>query len=89
MNKTTAAILITVFLFFVNVMAIAQCAMCRASVENSISENSDSFGASLNTGILYLFAMPYLLITLIAFFWFRASRKNQRYFELSLRNNKK
>jgi len=60
------------------VEAMAQCAMCRASVENSISSDSESFGASLNTGILYLFVTPYLLVALIAFLWYRGSRKNEK-----------
>lgn len=78
-----------VFIFLIHAEASAQCAMCRASVENSISENSDLFGASLNTGILYLFAMPYLLIGLIAFLWIRNSRKNGKKFEISFRNGNK
>ncbi|MBR9999718.1 MAG: hypothetical protein KFF73_12155 [Cyclobacteriaceae bacterium] len=67
----------------------AQCAMCRASVENSISENSESFGASLNTGILYLFVMPYILVALFAWLWFRGRRKNENNFSISIRPGKK
>lgn len=58
--------------------AWAQCAMCRASMENSISSNSENFSAGLNVGILYLFVTPYLLIGLIAFLWYRARKTNAR-----------
>ena len=35
-----------------------------------------NFAAGLNFGILYLFFTPYLLLAVIAFFWYRNSRKN-------------
>ena len=54
----------------------AQCAMCRATVENSISQGHAGFAASLNAGIIYLFITPYLLAAVVAFVWFRSSRKN-------------
>ncbi|MBT8196156.1 MAG: hypothetical protein HKO56_01160 [Bacteroidia bacterium] len=37
-----------------------QCAMCKAAVESE-AENGGSIGAGLNSGILYLMAVPYLL----------------------------
>lgn len=55
----------------------AQCAMCRVQVENNVSHGETAVAAGLNFGILYLFAMPYLAFLLIAFFWYRASKKNQ------------
>lgn len=56
-------------------VAHAQCAMCRATVENSISDGGTSLAAGLNTGILYLGAFPYLLVALIAFLWYRNSKR--------------
>jgi hypothetical protein len=62
--------------FGINVQGVvAQCAMCRATVENNISDGGASFAAGLNTGILYLGAFPYLLVVLIAYLWLKASRK--------------
>ena len=52
----------------------AQCAMCKASVENNISEGSSGFSAGLNTGILFLFVTPYLLISLIGLLWYWKSK---------------
>jgi hypothetical protein len=63
----------------------AQCSMCRASMENSISRDSDQFSAGLNVGILYLFIMPYLLFGLIAFFWYRTSKKNGEKIKIKIR----
>lgn len=52
----------------------AQCAMCRASVENNISEGSTGLSAGLNTGILYLFVTPYLMVAFIGFLWYWKSK---------------
>ena len=48
--------------------------MCRASVENNISEGSVGLAAGLNTGILYLFVTPYLMVALIGFLWYWKSK---------------
>ncbi|GAA4837975.1 hypothetical protein [Algivirga pacifica] len=61
--------------------AAAQCAMCRATVENNISSGGSSVGAGLNSGILYLMSIPYILIAVVAFMWYRSSRKNMLYRE--------
>ena len=57
--------------------SFAQCAMCRASVENNVSNGDTSIGAGLNNGILYLFLMPYLIAGAIGFFWYRAAKKKK------------
>ena len=49
----------------------AQCAMCRATVENNASNGDVAIAEGLNTGILYLFSMPYLLILVIAILWYK------------------
>jgi preprotein translocase subunit SecY len=63
--------------FFVRVGAQAQCAMCRASVENNVSNGETSIGAGLNSGILYLVVMPYLMAGIIGYLWYRASKKKK------------
>lgn len=65
------------FLLFTQIeLSYAQCAMCKATVENS--ENSDTFAAGLNAGILYLMSVPYILFAVIAVLWYRSSKKNQQ-----------
>lgn len=56
--------------------ASAQCAMCRATVENNVSNGEVGVAANLNMGILYMFVAPYLLFMAIAYMWYRKSRKN-------------
>lgn len=58
--------------------ATAQCAMCRATVENNISEDAAGFASNLNLGILYLFIAPYLLVTVVAILWYKQSKANAR-----------
>lgn len=69
-------LILFIFLCIVSGVARAQCAMCRATVENSISQGHTEFAAPLNTGIIYLFVTPYVLAAVVAFVWFRSSRKN-------------
>jgi hypothetical protein len=59
-----------------SVEVMAQCAMCRATVEASIVDGQTTIASGLNTGILYLLIMPYLLIGTIAFFWYKNSKRN-------------
>jgi len=58
------------------VSASAQCAMCKATLENNISNGHIGIAAGINFGILYLFVSPYLFISILAYFWYRTSRKN-------------
>ncbi len=53
----------------------AQCAMCRGSVESTMGNGRNNVGVGLNTGIMYLFVMPYIIVAVIAYLWYRESRK--------------
>lgn len=67
-------LLLIVFLLILHVDVQAQCAMCKAAVEANL-EAGDNIGAGLNTGILYLMAMPYISVILFGFFWYRQHKK--------------
>ena len=58
--------------------AVAQCAMCRTTVESTISNGRSNIATGLNTGILYLLSAPYLIIAAIAFLCFRQSKQEQQ-----------
>lgn len=58
--------------------AVAQCAMCRTTVESTISNGRSNIATGLNTGILYLLSAPYLVVAAIAFLWFRQSKQEQQ-----------
>ena len=69
------------FLFVTAGDILAQCAMCRASVETNVNEDGIGFAAKLNTGILYLFVMPYLLAMIIGYLWFKKSQEQKKKLE--------
>lgn len=56
--------------------ALSQCAMCRTQLENNVSSGNIGIAAGINFGILYLFSAPYIAIGVIAFLWYKTSRKN-------------
>lgn len=57
-------LLVIVFLFALPEYS-AQCAMCKQAAETSMKSDPSSMARSLNKGILYLMAVPYLMIAFI------------------------
>lgn len=55
---------------------LAQCAMCRTQLENNVSNGDIGIAAGINFGILYLFSAPYIAIGVIAFLWYKTSKRN-------------
>ena len=70
----TKLFLFVIFYLLLSVDIQAQCAMCKAAVEANL-EAGDNIGAGLNTGILYLMAMPYIAVFLFGFFWYKQHKK--------------
>ncbi|MEO1052586.1 MAG: hypothetical protein AAFX87_18280 [Bacteroidota bacterium] len=58
---------------------LAQCAMCRATLENNVSNGEIGVAARINFGIMYLFVMPYLLVAVVGFLWYRKTRSNKKH----------
>ena len=56
----------------------AQCAMCRATLENNYSNGKPGIAAGINTGILYLLSMPYLAVIVIGYLWYKSSKNAQK-----------
>jgi len=71
--------LIITFLLWVSLDLMAQCAMCRATLENNVSNGQVGIAAGINFGILYLFIMPYLIVVVLGLLWYKKSRSNQRF----------
>lgn len=89
----SAQIIRTVFIMAAMVIwschrALAQCAMCRASVESTLSEGNIGIASRLNTGILYLFVVPYIAVAVVGYLWYRKSTENARKAEDILRRKK-
>ncbi len=56
--------LLTLFFLALQTDLSAQCAMCKQAAESSLKDPR-SIARNLNTGILYLMAVPYLMICFI------------------------
>ena len=54
--------------------AIAQCPMCKIGAESNL-KNGGTAGSGLNAGILYMLAMPYLLVSTLGFIWYKNRKK--------------
>ena len=67
-------VLAIVIVLFTTNDSIAQCPMCKISAESNLRDGG-SAGKGLNFGILYMFALPYLLVSTLGFLWFK-NRKN-------------
>lgn len=76
MKKLANTVLLTLIILVMNAGQVwAQCAMCRGSVESTMGNGRNNVGIGLNTGIMYLFVMPYLIFAVIGYLWYRNSRK--------------
>ena len=56
--------LLGIVFFIVSVSVQAQCAMCRAALE---SEEGGVQAEAVNDGIVYLMAIPYILVGILGF----------------------
>jgi amino acid transporter len=63
-------LLVTFVLLFLIGDAEAQCAMCKATNESAL-DNGSTQGKGVNEAIVYLMFVPYLLLGLLGFFFFR------------------
>lgn len=65
--------LFLLFFLLVAVPVDAQCAMCRAVLQ---SEADNSMAEGVNNGIIYLMAIPYILVGGLAWYIFK-TKNNQ------------
>lgn len=71
MKKNKIAFLFLIIITFgYQASTMAQCAMCKTGVESDL-KNGGSIGSNLNTGILYLMTVPYIILGLGGYFFFR------------------
>lgn len=64
-NKNACILFIFLLLLVFAANTHAQCAMCKAAAESDLENNSKSIARGLNKGILFLMAMPYLIVGVI------------------------
>ena len=63
--------IIFILLFLISEVSSAQCAMCKAVVENG----NQSMAEGVNDGITYLMVFPYILVGTLFYFLYRHKKK--------------
>lgn len=66
-------LVLTLVAMFAWEQATGQCVMCKAVAEDSAEDGS--LGRGLNSGILYLMAIPYVIMAFFAWFVFRKPKE--------------
>jgi heme/copper-type cytochrome/quinol oxidase subunit 2 len=66
-------VILSLFTFFISFFTVAQCAMCRASLQNDANKAT---AEGINDGIVYLMAIPYILVAVV-FYWVYKIRKRK------------
>jgi hypothetical protein len=78
MNKLTKTlILLFVIGIFLLPDAAAQCTMCKSNLEMARQNGSTNVGNTINDGILYLLALPYLIAGAFAFVYFKKYKEKK------------
>ncbi len=76
MKRIAILIGLTLVLILVQQTVFAQCPMCKMAAESNM-KSGGSVGKGLNTGILYLLAMPYIIVSILAYIWKQTKRKSE------------
>jgi hypothetical protein len=56
----------------------AQCAMCKATAESNMKDGRSTVGRGLNSGILFLMAIPYMMAATGLGIWYYNKKKRQK-----------
>ncbi len=67
-------ILLFTILLFVKVNCYAQCAMCKATLESDLALGGET-AKGINNGILYLMAVPYIIVGIVGFLIYKHYNK--------------
>jgi hypothetical protein len=62
MNKSKILLLLLITLFIGDLVYGQGCSQCKMLAEQGSELDEASFGSNINTGILYLMIIPYLII---------------------------
>lgn len=73
-KKAILILFVLVFSFAVSPNVNAQCSMCTINAEQGV-KNGNTQTAGLNTGVLYLLSLPYLMAVIVGVVWYKKYRK--------------
>jgi|DEB19_MinimDraft_2_1074335.scaffolds.fasta_scaffold27746_3 hypothetical protein len=72
------AILIIGFMVSLPNKINAQCPMCKQSLISARANGDTNVGETLNNGIMYLLAFPYVLVLIFLFLYFKSVRAKNK-----------
>lgn len=72
-TKLIVPLIVIFFVAFGLADLAAQCPMCRIAAESNL-DHGGTAGKGLNMGILYMFFMPYALVSILGFIWYKNRR---------------
>ena len=73
--KNNIILFIIIAVLFITIDVNGQCAMCKAVVETNL-ESGDTKGVGLNSGILYLMAIPYIAALVFGILYYIQNKKS-------------
>jgi hypothetical protein len=60
--KTLKFSLLIIVLVLIQQSAMAQCSVCNKALEENLKNDPDAVGSGINTGILYMLVVVYILL---------------------------
>ena len=72
------AILVIGFMLSLPYKINAQCPMCKQSLVSARANGDTNVGETLNNGIMYLLAFPYVLVLVFLFLYFKSVRAKNK-----------
>jgi len=61
-----------VFFWVFNLASVlSQCAMCKATAESATDDYGNAISGGINTGIVYMMGMPYLLLGILGWVFYK------------------
>lgn len=75
--KKVVLLVVIICLCALGTEVLAQCPMCKTSLEEA-RKNGTNVGNSLNSGILYLLALPYSIATVFGVIWWRNNKAKKK-----------
>ena len=78
MRKGLILLIIVILIVGFQQELLAQCAMCKATLESNMQSGEDAVGKGINSGIMYIMFVPYILLGTVGYFMYRHFKKTNQ-----------
>ena len=76
--KKTVSLIVILLLASVSIEVLAQgCPMCKTAIEEA-RKNGSHVGDTLNSGIMYLLALPYIVVSVFGVIWYKNHKASKK-----------